>query len=259
MAAPHGMKLCYQSFVDASIGASYLRRLAAHLNDIAGDAFAIEVKTLSPPDSYAHPVMEFRCARDVVRNAIHSERAGYDAFVIGHIQDSGLWESKAVVDIPVMGLGEACMLYACTLGMRIGIVTINPRFISGFRAQIRRYGLEQRVVGVHAMSFEPGELTRAFDSEDVYASALASFRAQAEPLVAAGVDVLIPGGGIPMLLFAKERDFNIDGAPVVNGIPILVKMTQTAVELRRFSGLKISRASDMQIPPTYVLEELLGA
>lgn len=258
MKTPPAMKLCYQSFVDDTIAATYLKRLAAHIDSVAGP-HTIDVKPLTPPDSFAHPAMEFRCARDVVRNAIQAERDGYDAFIVGHIQDSGLWEAKSVVDIPVIGLGEACLLYACTLGMRIGIVTINPRFIPGFHLQLKKYGLESRVVGVHAMTFEPGELTAAFDDEDIYQTALSSFQAQAKPLVEKGIEVLIPGGGIPMLLFAGEQNFNVDGAPVVNGIPILVKMAAMAVELKRFNGLSVGRSSDMVLPPAYVIDELLSS
>ena len=107
------MKIAYQSYVDESIGATYLDRLRDYVQTLGTNA-EIDVLTLTPPDSFAHPAMEFRCARDVVRNAIRAERDGYDAFIVGHIQDSGLWEAKSVVDIPVLGLGESCLLYACT-------------------------------------------------------------------------------------------------------------------------------------------------
>lgn len=250
------MKLYYQSYVDDSIGATYLAHLKKHIDSFAKGE--VDVQPLTPPDSYAHPVMEFRCARQVVRNAIVAARDNYDAIMLGHIQDSGLWESKSVVDIPVMGLGEATMLYACSLGMRIGIVTINPRFIPGFHKQIRHYGLEHRVAGVEAMPFEPGEMTKAFDSEEQYERVLNAFQQFAEPLVEKGIDVLIPGGGIPMLLFEREHNFNVKGAPVINGIPILIKMAEMAVELKQLNGLGVSRSSDMVIPPDYVLEELLG-
>ena len=250
------MKLYYQSYVDESIGKTYLEHLGRHIDKVATSE--VVVHPLSPPDSFAHPAMEFRCARDVVRNAIRASREAYDGFMVGHIQDSGLWESKSVVEMPVMGLGETTMLYACTLGLRVGIVTINPRFIPGFNTQIRRYGLEYRIAGVEAMPFEPGEMTAAFDSDEQYQKVLNAFQQFAEPLVAQGVDVLIPGGGIPMLLFEREHDFNINGAPVINGIPILIKMTEMAVELRQLNGLGVSRSSDMVIPPDYVLEELLA-
>jgi len=49
--------------------------------------------------------------------------------------------------------------------------------------------------------------------------------------------VLIPGGGIPMLLFAAIKGHAVDDAPVINGIPIVVKMAELAVKLRQLTGL----------------------
>ena len=43
----------------------------------------------------------------VIENAIKAEREGYDAFVIGHFQDAGLYEARSAVGIPVVALGEA--------------------------------------------------------------------------------------------------------------------------------------------------------
>ena len=83
------------------------------------------------------------------------------------------------------------------------------------------------------------------------------FAEQARPLVAQGCDVLIPGGGIPMLLFAAINGHAVDGAPVINGIPIVVKMAEVAVKLRRSTGLSVSRASDYVKPPPEIIEEFL--
>jgi allantoin racemase len=193
----------------------------------------------------------------VICNAVRAEREGYDAFVIGHFQDAGLYEVRSVVDIPVVALGEASMLYACQLGQRIGIVTINTRFIPWFHHQIGKYGLERRVTGVHAMTFEPGQILRAYESDERAHEVRELFAEQARPLVNAGVDVLIPGGGIPMLLFSKIRDHAVDGAPVINGIPIVVKMAEVAVKLRRLNGLRVSRVSDYVMPPAEVIEEFM--
>ena len=81
---------------------------------------------------------------------------------------------------------------------------------------------------------------------------------QGRPLVADGCDVLIPGGGIPMLLFSQFFDHQIDGAPVVNGIPIAVKSAQMAVELKRLTGQYVSRVSDYVKAPDHVIEEFLN-
>jgi allantoin racemase len=149
------MKLCYQSYVDYQNGAAYLDALKVHLDSVGDPGTTIDIKEITPFDSYAHPIVEWRCAREMITHAIDAERQGYDAFIVGHFQDAGLYEARSVVDIPVVALGEASMLYACQLGQRTGIVTINPRFIPWFHHQIGKYGLRERVTGVHSMSFEP--------------------------------------------------------------------------------------------------------
>ena len=199
------IRIWYQSYVDEEHGKTYWDRLRRHLADIADPGTTVDIKGITPHDNYAHPIVEFRCAREVICNAVNAEREGYDAFVVGHFQDAGLYEARSVVDIPVVALGEASMLYACQLGQRSGIVTINPRYIPWFHHQIGKYGLERRVTGVHAMTFEPGQILKAYESDALAAEVERLFAEQARPLVAAGCDVLIPGGGIPMLLFARHQ------------------------------------------------------
>jgi hypothetical protein len=69
--------------------------------------------------------------------------------------------------------------------------------------------------------------------------------------------VLIPGGGIPMLLFSAVKEHAVDGAPVIDGIPIVVKMAELAVKLKRLNGLGVSRVSDFVKPPPEIIEEFL--
>jgi allantoin racemase len=57
------------------------------------------------------------------------------------------------------------------------------------------------------------------------------------------VEVIVPAGGLPMLLFAREKDFAVRGATVLNGINVVVKMTEMAVKLARLDGTSVSRAS----------------
>ncbi|WP_261968362.1 aspartate/glutamate racemase family protein [Prosthecodimorpha staleyi] len=252
------MRIWYQSYVDYEHGKTYWDRLRLHLKDIVDEGTTVDIHGITPHDNYAHAIVELRCAREVICNAVRAEREGYDAFVIGHFQDAGLYEARSVVDIPVVALGEASMLYAAQLGQRTGIVTINTRFIPWFHHQIGKYGLKERVTGVHAMQFEPGQILRAYESEDLAREVEALFEAQAKPLVASGCDVLIPGGGIPMLLFSALKNHAVDGAPVINGIPIVVKMAEMAVKLRRLTGLGASRTSDFIKPPPEIIEEFMA-
>lgn len=252
------IRIWYQSYVDYENGKTYWDRLRQHLAEIVDPGTIVDVKGITPHDSYAHPIVEFRCAREVICNAVRAEQEGYDAFVIGHFQDAGLYEARSVVDIPVLALGEASMLQACQLGQQSGIVTINTRYIPWFRHQIAKYGLERRVAGVHAMSFEPGQILKAYESDALADTVEAIFAEQARPLVAQGVEVLIPGGGIPMLLFSRLHNHAIDGAPVVNGIPIVTKMAEMAVKLRRLTGLGVSRSAEFIKPPPEIIAEFMS-
>src|SRR3954452_2963541 len=251
------MRIWYQSYVDYENGALYWDMLRAHLAQIVDPGTDIEVHGITPHDSYAHPIVEFRCAREVICNAVRAEREGYDAFVIGHFQDAGLYEARSVVDIPVLALGDSSMKHSCSLGQRSGIITINPRYIPWFHHQIAKYGLERRVAGTHAMTFELGQILKAYESEALAREVEELFAEQARPLVAKGVDVLIPGGGIPMLLFSALRNHAIDGAPVFNVIPIVVKTAELAVKLRRLTGLGFSRVSEFIKPPAEIIEEFM--
>lgn len=252
------IRIMYQSYVDEENAGDYWEHLQTHLNSVAGAGTSVDISGITPHDSYAHALVEMRCAREMICNAVQAERDGYDAFVIGHFQDAGLYEARSVVDIPVLSLGEASMLYCCQLAQRIGIVTINTRFIPWFGHQLGKYGLRERITGVHAMSFEPGQILAALGSKSKTAEVKELFVAQATPLVAGGVELILPGGGIPMLLFSAEHSFNVDGAPVVNGIEIVMKMAEAAVFMHRSSGLSVSRTGEYAKAPPEVIEEFVS-
>ena len=250
------MRIWYQSYVDYENGKTYWDRLRQHLDAIVDPGTTVDIKGITPHDSYAHVLVEMRCAREVICNAVRAEQEGYDAFVIGHFQDAGLYEARSAVGIPVVALGEASMLYGCQLGQRSGIVTINTRYIPWFHHQIAKYGLERRVTGVHAMQFEPGRFS-GIRIGKIGARGRALVRRAGEAAGGRRRRCLDSGGGIPMLLFSSLREHVVDGAPVINGIPIVVKMAELAVKLRRLAGLGVSRVSDYIRPPPEVLEEFI--
>src|SRR5215471_2819790 len=200
-------RIWYQSFVHPVQQAPYIERLQAMLAKVASPGVSFEVHGLDPPDHSFHALTEFRCAAQVIGNAIAAERAGYDAFVIGHFQEPGLIEIRGALDIPVIGLGEANLLAALSMGRMLGLVTIDPVFIEWHERQVRSHGLEQRVAGVRAIRMDLPGFMRAFTDEASYAKARADFVEQVRPLVAAGAEVIIPAGGLPMLLFARECPF----------------------------------------------------
>jgi allantoin racemase len=250
-------RLWYQSFVHPTEQAPYIERLQAALDAAADPGIRFEVNGLDPPDHLFHPLTEFRCAAQTIRNALEAERAGYDAFVIGHFQEPGLLEIRGAVDIPAIGLGETNLLAALSMGGRLGLVTIDPVFIDWHERQVKAHGLEQRVTGVRAIHVDLPGFMRAFTDEASYAQVRAEFVEQVRPLVAEGAEVIIPAGGLPMLLFARERPLVIDGALVLNGIAVVAKAAEMALALRRLTGSVVSRRGTYAKASAQCVEEYL--
>ena len=220
---------------------NYLDQLLPHLQACTDPLFSIEFKTTTPSVTTLHALSEFRFARAAIRAAIDAEQAGYDAYFMNHFQDAGLAEARATVDIPVLGLGETTLLHACTLGRKLGLIAIHPEFVPWHEDQITRYGLQQRVAGIRTLDATMTQWMQAFADTDGKAQLNTLFEKEARLLLDAGADVIVPTGGIPMMLFAAHPGANIDGAPIVNGITVLVKATEMAIKLRELAGLGPSR------------------
>lgn len=251
-------RVWYQSFVHPVQQAPYIERLQALLNEVASPGARFEVHGLDPPDHSFHPLTEFRCASQVIGNALRAEKEGYDAFVLGHFQEPGLLEIRSSVDIPVIALGEANLLAALSMGQRIGLVTIDPIFIAWHDRQVRGHGFGERYVGTAALKMDLPRFMAAFTDEKTYAAVREEFVAQVKPLVAAGAEVIIPAGGLPMLLFAHERPFVIDGAPVLNGIAVVAKATEMALALKDITKVFVSRRSTYAKAPPDAIAEFLA-
>lgn len=236
------MKIFWQSFVDSSINAPYMRRLSDYLNGIAAPGVSVHVEGISPPDRDFGRLAELRCAVMAIDNGIAAEEAGFDAYVMGHFQDPGLYELRSALSIPVVGAGEATLLAASQLGRRLGLVTLDPVFETMHYEQADRYGLGGRVTHVTGLGCRPEDFAAAFDG-DVVAKArmLEDFTACARPMVEAGCDVIVPAGVLPGLLIGGERGFRVGLAPVVNCAAVALKSAEMWSQLRALDDLEPSR------------------
>ena len=63
-----------------------------------------------------------------------------------------------------------------------------------------------------------------------------SFNKAAQKLLDKGAEVIIPAGGDIIVFLAESHTYEIQRAPIVNGIVELVKMGEMAVKLRKITG-----------------------
>jgi Asp/Glu/hydantoin racemase len=238
----------------------YLAALLPHMQACTDPDFALEFKTMTPSVTTVHALSEFRFARQVIRGAIEAERAGYDVFFMNHFQDVGLYDARASVNIPVLGLGEATLLHACTMGRRLGLLAINPAFLPTHAEQVHRYGLKPRIAGIRAIDASIADYMEAFTSPPKKAELWTVFEREARRLIDAGADIIVPTGGIPMMLFGNEPGAHVDGAPIVNGVTVVIKAAEMAVKLKRLGFPIASRhpQSGFALPSRQALEEFLS-
>ena len=248
-------KIWFQGATDRALMAPYIAKVEAHLKAILDPDFGYTFNTTTPPATTTHALTEDRIGAAFVRGVVEAEKQGFDAMAITHFQDAALAEVKSVAKIPVLGLGETTLFHACTLGRKLGLVTINPTFIPWHEDQVIRYGLQQRVVGVRAVKATVKDFIDAFASKEAFRKLKPLWEKECRILLDAGADVIVPAGGLPMMLFSGQ----IDGAPVPNGITLIAKSAEMAVKLRRQAGMfSPSRRSNYAKPPEKSLKEFLG-
>src|SRR5258708_38696095 len=160
-----GVRIFWQSFVDQAASAPYRARLAAYLNEIAAPGTSVHVEGITPADRDFGRLSEFRCAIQAVDNGLAAQEHGFDAYVMGHFQDPGLYELRSALTIPVIGTGEATLLAASQLGRRLGLVTLDSSFEVWHYEQADRYGLSGRVAHVTGMGCRTEDFITAFSGD----------------------------------------------------------------------------------------------
>lgn len=252
------VRIWYQSFINEKAQKPYFERLGARLTSLAAPGTTVDLHGMSPPDRYFHAITEFRGADQTIRNALRAKEEGYDAFVIGHFPDPGLQECRGAIDIPVIGLGEACLLHACTMGRKIGLVTINPVFVPIHEAQVIAYGLRERVIGVRAIQADVDRFMKGLTHEETREEIRREFEAEVAPFLEAGADVLIPSGGMPMLLFSQLQPFSIGGAAVLEGIACVLKSAEMAVAVHRITGVAAARGGIYSLASQGAIDDFMA-
>jgi Asp/Glu/hydantoin racemase len=253
-------RILWQGFTSATENKVYVDALVEFLNEVADPGFTFEFRGVDPPDRHLSRMTEWRCAIQAIGSALQAERDGVDAIILGHFQDAGLWELRAGCDVPVVGLGESSMLWACQLGFRFGLITLNPVFERWHEDQVRTYALDGRFAGVRGLEASLETFMQVFaGDQETIDTVLHQFRALGRELVDAGAEVIIPAGGLPALLIGRMETFTIDGAAVLNANAIAAKTAEQAVKLRALPNTGVSRRGTFAKVAPEAVEELISA
>ena len=189
---------------------------------------------------------------EVIEGVIEAEKEGYDAAVVNCFQDTGVREAREVVNIPVIGLAEPSMLFACLLGNKFAVVTINePKIVLRIRMLLEEYGLQDRAIPnpVRPVSLPTRELFRnGFEDPQFLASVVME---KAKECVQDGAEVVAVGCGVLGPPCAVAGVVKVEGvnAPLLDCLSVTLKTVETIMDLEATLGLPFISRVGMYASP----------
>ena len=252
------MKLVYHSLGNLDRLAGYAEEMQTYLDEVSRDDTEVELAGTTHggiADTY-----RFFASRDEqsVATTIAKKRDEVDGIAIGNILDPALREGREITSIPVLGLGETSYLVATTVAETAAVVPLSPKWEPMIRDRIRMYGLETRIPMVQGMNIELEEMSEAFFDDDKAQTVLDGFDDVVSECVDEGVEMIIPGGGIISMLLNREGIDELHGVPIMDQITVLVRLTETYVDLYQLGALQTSECRMYQSPDEAFLEELFS-
>ncbi len=246
------MKLWYQSLVREAEKSPYGAILRKTIDQCVDPGTQVDIHGIDHSSGFGvhYRFLEFQDMKEIIYNAIRAEKEGYDAFLIGNSSDAGIREAREMVNIPVLGLSETSMHIACMMGASFGLMTVSEKWTPRNIENVRRAGLESRLVGCWPLNSSPLELKKAMVDKVKRDAVMSLFMEGARSLIQRGAEVIIPAGGDIIVFLAEDGIFEIDGAPVLNGIYELVKMGETVAKLKKISGGRFKSKRLGYAPPT---------
>ncbi len=252
------MKLWYQSLARHAEAIPYGGDLKKVIAKAADPGTEVHIQGLSEAAGIGahYRFLEYHDMRDVIYNSIKAEKEGYDAFLIGNITDAGIREAREMVNIPVLGLSETSLHMASIMGATFGLVAISERWVPRLLENVQRYSLDRQLAGIETMETSPLELRKAFGDTRRSEAVVAGFTAAARRLLEKGAEVVIPAGGEVVVFLAQAGVYELERAPILNGIFELIKMAEMAVRLRALTGRFTSKRGRYAPPSGDFLERV---
>lgn len=261
---PAPIHIWHQGFIEMQTVPLYRAALERHLAAIRGPSTEVVIHGLRPGTYTPHtsPAEITRYAyvmslhvQQILDNVRQAEREGFDAVGIAILQNPGLREARTVVDIPVTGYGEAAMHLACMLGDRFSVLAFNPDLFPLIERQLIEAGLERRAAPMVTIEVEYSHVAAGFERPEPL---LDAFQRAAREAIRRGADVLIPGQTILAEILWQNGVFRVDDAPVIDALGATIKTAELLVQLRRSSGLAVTRRGYFwSKPPDSLVESAL--
>ena len=177
----------------------------------------------------------------IIEKIIEAADEGFDGVVVHCFIDPGVREGRSVVNIPVIGPGESSMYFACMLGHKFGVVTINdPTPIVDMEIMIREYGLQDRAIArsVRPITMPLREYAR-LSPEEAQKQVIPDILDKARECVAEGAEVVVIGctGLGPVCTLAGVTKIPEMDVPIIDCLAVGIKAAEAIADFEQRLGL----------------------
>ncbi len=257
------MRIWYQSLVDGGRMPSYFDGLAARARKVARAGVDVHFASMPegtygkhvPADVVIYPYLMSLHIQFILDNALRAEAEGYDVFAVGSVQDPGLEEARALLDIPVVGYGEAAMHFACTLASRFVVVAFQAGFDQMMDLRVKRLGLAERALPTVLMEATFNEVGQAQSDP---ARLVERFSETARQAIRQGAEAIIPGQLYLSEAVARAGVTRIDEVPIMDALACTLKMAEAMADLKAL-GIGVTRRGYTHArPPRDMVEHVRG-
>jgi len=240
------MRIWHQSFTVLEDLPAYRAAMEAHVRKVVRPDTEVEMHGVLPgtyPSNYPGTDLAYSALFAIhgmqwLVQAIKAQKGGFDAFAMATIPNPLIREIRSLVDVPVVGYGEASFHLACMLGRRFGLMLFIDRMIPLYEEQIAGYGLTTRCAAIVPAGLTFQDVLPAFANPEPL---LARFRESARTLIKSGADVIVPGEMPLNVVLATHGVSEVDGVPIVDGLAVTLKLAELFADLKRSVGLAQSR------------------
>ena len=209
-------------------GRQEMTRRAAFLQRVARPEVSVDVWDVEGgPSSIESMYEEYLSVPGALGRIQEAASTGYQGVILGCFGDPGVDAARELVTIPVVGPGEAAMLFAASLGHRFSIVTILDSVVHPLRRLARDVGVEAKLGSVRAVNIPVLELMH--DRKGTFERMLEAGRLARD---VDGADTLVLGC-MTMAFLGEDRALGEAlGIPVVNPVHASLELVEALVGMR---------------------------
>jgi len=254
------MRIWHQSFTVLDDVPKYRDVLRRHMSKLARPDVEIDYHGMKPgtyPSDYPGTHIGYNYLSGLhkeqfVQAALAAQDQGYDAFMIATLPDTGFEEIRALVDIPVLPLGQTSVLAAAAFGDCVGIVNFIGALEPQLRRNMRNYGLDRILGPIAQVDAQFTDVMSAYANPQPLIDA---FTVAARKVIEQGAKVIVPGEAPLNVFLADQGISRIDDVPVIDSIGTTLLAAQTRADQYRSTGLKPARSGFyFEQPPRELLD-----